>query len=253
MPHTDSIKKAAGLLRDAGKAVALTGAGLSTHSGVPDFRSAESGLWEKVDPFEVASIYSFVRKPEAFYEWIRPLAIKMREAEPNPAHVALAQMEEAGYLSAVITQNIDMLHTRAGSRTVYQIHGHMREATCIECGRVYEAEPYMERLITDGDVPRCPSCEGALKPNTVLFGEMLPAEAMSASEDAARTCEVMLIAGSSLRVTPAADLPRMALDHGARLILVNYDSTYADKRADVVIHDDVAVVLPRLAAELGVA
>jgi NAD-dependent deacetylase len=252
MPHTESVRKAANLLRAAKKAIALTGAGHSTPSGIPDFRSPESGMWEKVNPMEVATIYNFVQKPEAFYNWIRPMAKTMREAKPNPAHVALAQMEAAGYLKAIITQNIDMLHTRAGSREVYEVHGNMREATCIQCYKEYEAEPYIDRLIESGEVPRCPACGGTLKPNVILFGEQLPARVLLAAERAARTCDVMLIAGSSLVVTPAAELPQLALSGGARLILVNYEATYVDRQADVVIHDDVAKVLPLVAAELGV-
>lgn len=250
MPHTEAIRKAADLLRSAKKAVALTGAGISTPSGIPDFRSPQAGVWENVDPMEVATIYSFMRKPEAFYEWIRPLADTVRSAKPNPAHVALAQMEAAGYLDAIITQNIDMLHTRAGSRRVHEVHGHMREATCIQCYQVVEAEPYIDKLVESGEVPRCPACGGTLKPNVVLFGEQLPADVLLAAERAARTCDVMLVAGSSLLVSPVADLPQVALSSGAHLILVNFEPTYVDSRADMAIHDDVVEVLPRLAAEL---
>jgi NAD-dependent deacetylase len=239
------------LLKSAGQAVALTGAGHSTPSGIPDFRSPQSGIWENVDPVEVASIYSFTRKPEVFYEWIRPLARLMRDASPNPAHFALARMEAAGYLRAIITQNIDMLHARAGSREVYELHGNLREVTCIQCYEVYDAAAYIDEVIENGGVPRCPACGGVLKPNVILFGEQLPARALLAAERAARTCDVMLVAGSSLVVAPAADLPQQALANGARLIIVNYEPTYADRRADVLIHDDVAEVLPRIAAELG--
>ena len=253
MPYTEAIRKAAKLLREAGKAVALTGAGVSTPSGIPDFRSPQSGLWENVDPAEVATIYSFVQRPEAFYNWVRPLANMVRLAEPNPAHIALAQMETAGYLEAIITQNIDALHFRAGSREVYEVHGHMREATCMQCYEVVEADPYVVKLIETGEVPRCPVCGGTLKPNLILFGEQLPAPALLASERAARTCDVMLIAGSSLLVTPVADLPRLALSRGARLILINFEPTYVDAYADVVAYADAAEVLPRLAAELEVA
>jgi NAD-dependent deacetylase len=253
MPYTQAVQKAAALLRDAQKAVALTGAGVSEPSGIPDFRSPGSGLWEKVDPMAVASIHSFMYEPGAFYGWIRPLANIMRSAEPNPAHLALARMETAGSLSAIITQNIDMLHSRAGSHEVYEVHGHLREATCIQCYQVVEAQPYIDRLVESGEIPRCPVCGGALKPNAILFGEQLPAHAVLAAERAARTCDVMLIAGTSLLVTPIADLPRLALSRGARLILVNLEPTYVDRRADVVIHANVAEILPCLAAELEVA
>lgn len=252
MSDCEAVRKAANLLKHATHAVALTGAGHSTPSGIPDFRSPTSGVWENVDFVEVATIYSFAQKTEAFYDWIRPLAKTMRDAVPNPAHVALAQLEAAGYLSAVITQNIDMLHSRAGSHEVYELHGNMSHATCIQCYEVYEARPYIDEVIEHGGVPRCPACGGVLKPNVILFGEQLPAHALLAAERAARAADVMLVAGSSLVVTPAADLPQLALTNGARLIVVNYEPTYVDRRADVVIHDDVAEILPRIVAELGI-
>jgi NAD-dependent deacetylase len=226
MPNVDATRKAVALLRDSRKTVALTGAGISTPSGIPDFRSPASGLWESANPMVVASIYGFKLKPKAFYEWIRPLAATMRQAEPNPAHIALAKMEAAGYLSAVITQNIDRLHTLAGSQEVYELHGEMSEATCMRCSEVYETGPYIDKLVAEGGVP---------------------------ADKAARSCDVMLVVGSSLLVTPAAGLPRVALSNGARLIVVNNEVTYADAQADAVIRDDVAVVLPHLASELGVA
>ena len=240
------IIQAARLLKKAKKAVVLTGAGISTPSGIPDFRSPQSGVWENADPMEVASISSFARKPQAFYNWIRPLLDTFNSAQPNPAHTALAQLEERGYLYAIITQNIDMLHTQAGSRQVHEVHGQMREATCMQCGKVVEAQPYMDKVVQDGQIPRCPDCGGVLKPNVILFGEMLPAEVMQAAELAARTCDVMLVAGSSLTVSPVSDLPLLALEGGARLILVNFEPTYIDRKADVVIYDDVARALPSI-------
>lgn len=241
------LESAAALLRGARRAVALTGAGISTPSGIPDFRSPQSGLWEQVDPAEVASLLAFRRNPRRFFEWIRPLARLMREASPNPAHLALAHLEQQGYIQGVITQNIDMLHTRAGSRTIHEIHGHMREATCVECFRVYPTEDFVEGFIATGAIPHCASCGGMLKPNVILFGEQLPVRVMQAAQRAARSADVMLVAGSSLAVAPASELPLIALAHGARLIIVNYEPTFLDDRASVVIHDDVAAVLPRLA------
>lgn len=244
------VQKAAELLRGARHAVALTGAGVSTPSGVPDFRSPHSGLWEQVDAMEVASLYGFRRRPEAFYDWIRPLARLMRDAEPNPAHYALARLEGMGYLKGIITQNIDTLHTRAGSQTVYEVHGHLRSATCVQCYQVYPTEPLIEEIIETGAVPRCPACDGVLKPDAILFGEQLPIRALHAAQRATRDCDVMLIAGSSLSVTPASELPLLALSNGAQLILVNYEPTYVDSQAEVVAHADVAEILPRVVAEL---
>jgi NAD-dependent deacetylase len=247
------VDHAAELLRGAHYAVALTGAGLSTPSGIPDFRSPGSGMWERVDPFEVASIFAFRRKPEAFFEWIRSLARRMVEAQPNPAHVALAQLEQAGLLRAIITQNIDGLLHRAGCQSVYEVHGHLREATCIRCYRVFATDSFIERFLADGRVPMCPVCGNVLKPNVILFGEQLPALVMQEALRHIRQCDVLLIAGSSLEVAPVSELPRVAHEHGARLILVNLQPTHMDEQADVVMHDDVAEILPHIAQACGLS
>lgn len=241
------IERAAELVSQARHAVALTGAGVSTRSGIPDFRSPGSGIWEQVDPLEVASIFSFRRSPEAFFDWFRSLAQLLFTAQPNPAHVALAQMEQAGWLKAVITQNIDSLHQKAGSRRVLEVHGHVRAATCIRCYHSFPTEPLIEAFLRDGGVPRCPLCGNVLKPNAILFGEQLPAEVMREALRHTRECDVMLVAGSSLEVAPVSELPRQARQHGAHLILVNWLRTFLDDQADLVFRADVAEVLPQIA------
>ena len=245
------VDHAAELLCGAHYTVALTGAGLSTPSGIPDFRTPGSGMWAQADPIEVASIFAFRRKPEAFYNWIRPLARQVVDAQPNPAHLALAQLEQAGALQAVITQNIDGLHQRAGCRRVFEVHGHLREATCMRCYRIFPTDSFVEQFLSDGGVPLCPACGNVLKPNVILFGEALPALVMHNARQHSRTCDVMLVAGSSLEVVPVADLPWFAHEHGARLIIVNLQPTYMDDQADVTIHADVAVVLPQIAQAYG--
>jgi NAD-dependent deacetylase len=240
------ITRAARLLRQAAYTVALTGAGHSTPSGIPDFRSPESGLWTRVDPLAVASLFAFRVRPQDFYDWIRPLARVMLEAQPNPGHHALAQLEKAGLLKSVITQNIDGLHQRAGSLRVHEVHGHMREATCIHCYRVVPAESLIEEFLEEGQVPRC-TCGGVMKPNVILFGEQLPLNALTAARQDTRACDLMLVIGSSLTVEPVSDLPLMALGHGAKLVIVNYQPTHLDERADVLIHADLADVMPRIA------
>ena len=242
----NSYAEAADILSHSSYAVALTGAGISTPSGIPDFRSPTSGLWAHSDPMAVASLAGFRLKPELFFAWIRPLARTIRDAQPNPAHLALARMEEMGILRAVITQNIDVLHTRAGSKHVLEVHGHMREATCGACFRIWPTDIFLEQFIETGEVPHCPECGGVLKPNVILFGEQLPMKILREAEQAAHECDAMLVVGSSLEVAPAADLPREALARGARLVIINFEPTYVDGRADVVINDDAAVVLPRL-------
>jgi NAD-dependent deacetylase len=246
MTIADQIERALALLASSERTVALTGAGISTPSGIPDFRSVNSGLWSGVDPMEVASIYAFKRRPEAFYDWIRPVARLTTEARPNAAHKALAQLEACGLLQAVITQNIDMLHGKAGSKNVYEVHGHWREATCLRCYAIYPAVPHLDVFIDTGEVPYCESCGGVLKPNVILFGEQLPVRVMNEASKLARTCDLMIVVGSSLLVAPAGDLPLLAVKSNARLIIINLEATHLDEMADVVIHADVVDVLPRL-------
>jgi NAD-dependent deacetylase len=242
------IDKAIELLARSQHVVALTGAGISTPSGIPDFRSPGSGLWRNVDPMEVASIYSFRRHPQAFYGWIHPFAKLTIEAEVNPAHVALAQLEECGRLQGVITQNIDMLHSKAGSRNVFELHGHMREMTCLSCYSIHTSDPFMEAFIARGDIPYCDSCGGVLKPNLILLGEQLPMDVVIQARQLTATCDVMIVIGSSLLTSPAGDLPFSASEAGSSLIIVNYEPTPADYLADVVIRANVVEVLPRLVA-----
>ncbi len=245
-----NVARAASLIDGSRLTVALTGAGISTPSGIPDFRSPGAGLWEEADPMEVASLAGFRRNPQAFYAWIRPLARTMMQAQPNPAHTALAELEASGRLAAVITQNIDLLHSRAGSRHVLEIHGHIREATCQRCRQAQPAGPLLERFVEDGRTPHCAECGGVLKPNVVLFGEELPAALLVEAQRLARRCDLMLVAGSSLEVAPAGDLPALALAAGARLLIINREPTPYDAEADLVIHADVAEALPSLVAEL---
>lgn len=242
----NDINRAATLLSASRYTVALTGAGISTSSGIPDFRSPRAGLWENADPQEVATLWGFRHNPAAFYNCLRPLARTVLDARPNPAHLALARLEALGVLKAVITQNVDMLHSKAGNKVVYEIHGHMREATCIRCNSVCDARPHIDAFIDDGTVPSCPACGGTLKPNVVLFGEELPVREIDDAYRAARECDVMIVAGSSLEVYPAGNLPSAAAMNNAKLIVVNYEPTHVDHLAEVVIHADVAEVLPRV-------
>lgn len=242
------IEQAIDILRQSQHAVALTGAGISTPSGIPDFRSRTSGLWEKYDPMEVASFTGFKQNPQDFYNWVRPLFDTIMAAKPNVAHQALAQLEAYGPLKAVITQNMDMLHQKAGSQNVLEVHGHLREVTCLRCYEIYKTEAVLSDYLATGQVPHCPACGGVLKPNVILFGELLPVSVLNRSRQQARTCDVMLTAGSSLEVAPAGDLPLLAKQSGARLIIVTLSETHLDYLADVVIHENVVDVLPQLAA-----
>ena len=244
MDYADEIERAATLLCEARYAVALTGAGISTPSGIPDFRSPGSGLWERVNPMIVASIQAFRIRPKAFFDWVRPLAERVMAAEPNPAHLALAELEAAGCLQAVITQNIDGLHQRAGSREVLEVHGHVREATCTRCHTVVPTGDFLDDFLGSKEVPHCVECGGVMKPNVVLFGEQLPAHVLDAAHAHVQRADLLLVVGSHLDVMPVSQLPFLVHERGGRVIVVNLMDTYIDVAADVVIHADVAAVLP---------
>ncbi|MCX6029848.1 MAG: NAD-dependent deacylase [Chloroflexi bacterium] len=241
-----AIQKAVDLLRHSAATVALTGAGISTPSGIPDFRSAKIGLWSQVDPFEVASIWGFYAHPEAFYDWIRPVLKKLVMARPNAAHQALAAMEQHGLLEMVLTQNVDSLHQAAGNRQVQELHGHTRTATCLACNHRTPTAPFWPLVLDGGIPPPCPECGGLLKPDVILYGEPLPYGAIVAAQQAALHCDVMLVIGTSLEVMPAADLPWLTRRRGGRVILVNLTATYLDDQADVVIQADVVQTLREL-------
>jgi len=242
------IEQAARLIVKAEHVVSVTGAGHSTPSGIPDFRSPESGLWARYNPMTVASIFGFRQRPEDFFEWVRPMVKTLLTARPNPAHKALADLEAMGCMKAVITQNIDGLHQQAGSQHVLELHGHIREATCIRCYQIEPSAPFLSDFIEKGKIPRCSSCGAILKPNVILFGEQLPVSVLNAAWREVRACDLVLVAGSSLEVAPARDLPMTAVMHGAKAIVINYQPTGLDARAHVVIHNDVALVLPKIAA-----
>jgi NAD-dependent deacetylase len=229
--------------------IALTGAGISTPSGIPDFRSPGSGIWENVqDPLRVASIEAFKQDPQAFYDWLYPLVETVFHARPNPAHLALAELESAARLRCVITQNIDLLHSKAGSRVVYELHGHFREGTCMACHTKYPGEPLLQNFLRTRTFPRCRLCRHPIKPDIILFGEVLPVQVLIKAQKAAQQCDLMLVVGSSLSVVPACDLPWIAKQRGAKLIMVNLTATHLDPIADLVIHADAAEILPQLAA-----
>ena len=242
-----AIDFAADLFRQARRVVALTGAGISTPSGIPDFRSEGTGLWSRDEPLEVASLSTFRTAPEKFYAWFRPLAGRIYNAEPNPAHHALAKLEATGHLHCVATQNIDVLHQKAGSRNVVELHGTLATLSCSQCYEQVSASEIILPFIERGDIPHCRRCGSVLKPDVILFGEQLPQKSWYEAQREARDCDLMVVAGSSLEVLPVASLPMQALDRGAHLIIVNNSPTYLNVRADLVFTEDVASILPEIA------
>lgn len=250
MPSLDAaISQVADLVRQARNCIALTGAGISTPSGIPDFRSPNTGLWEKADPMTVASITGFWSDPTRFYEWMRPVAHVIHQAQPNLAHFALVELEQMHFLQAIITQNIDLLHHKAGSNIVHEVHGQLRELTCTRCYRTVLAENLLTIFLETGAIPFC-SCGGVYKPNVILFGEQLPARVVLAAKKALREADLVLVIGSSLEVFPVADFPRQAKHQGAKVALINLGPTYFDTEADLVIHADVVETLPAIVAAL---
>jgi NAD-dependent deacetylase len=232
-----SVEALAALLRERRPCVVLTGAGISTESGIPDFRSP-NGIWAEVDPFEVASIQAFLGNPGRVWQFYRSRIDLLLAAEPNAGHLGLAELERRGFVQAVVTQNIDTLHTRAGSRDVVEVHGSIRSAVCPSCR---EEEPFEDVLaqLEAVPVPVCSGCGSLLKPGVVLFGELLPAEAMRRATELARTAQLMLVVGSSLEVWPVAGLPLEA--HS--LAIVNRGPTTLDDRAVLKIDDAAGVTL----------
>jgi len=236
-------------LERARYAVALTGAGVSTESGIPDFRSPEIGLWAQVNPLEVASVDGFLSNPQRFYEFWKWRFAKLTEAKPNVTHKVLASLEAQGKLKAVITQNIDGLHRKAGSERVIEVHGNYARGVCVDCRRVYAIEDVFVKVEQSG-VPRCDGCDGLLKPDVVLFGELLPPAFSEAEREAAR-CDLLLVLGSSLEVYPVAGLVPRAKHSGARVVIISRDPTEFDHIADPVIHARLGPVMRRLTERLG--
>jgi NAD-dependent deacetylase len=247
----EAAQQAATMISESKWMVVLTGAGISTPSGIPDFRSPNSGLWSRNDPMEVASLSAFRYRPEKFFSWLRPLAQEMLKARPNPAHLALAQLEQKDILKAVITQNIDGLHQKAGSRKVYEVHGSMQTLNCLSCRQNYPLDDFIEPFLTQEEIPRCPNCRAILKPGIVLFEELLPVEVWQKAEQQSAKADLFVVVGSALEVTPAAHLPLYALDQGARLIINTFSSTYLDSQADLLLPFDVAQIWPAILNHLN--
>jgi len=241
-------ERLAALIRDNQPCVVLTGAGVSTESGIPDFRSA-SGIWAEVDPREYATLGAFRRDPEKVWRFYAPRFAMLTSVEPNAAHLALAELERLGLVQAIVTQNIDQLHQRAGSHDVVEVHGSIRTSSCPGCGAVYplaEVEP----LIEAHGAPPCPACGAILKPDVVFFDELLPEGAIMRAVELAEQAALLLVVGSSLEVYPVADLPRSTLVGGGKVAVVNRTPTWVDARAELVVRESAAETLAAAAAAL---
>jgi NAD-dependent deacetylase len=240
-----SVERLADLLRERGPAVVLTGAGISTESGIPDFRSP-GGLWAQFDPLDYGSIDSFRRDPIRVWEFYAPRFSMLAGAEPNAGHLALAELERLGHVTAVVTQNIDLLHERAGSREVVEVHGSIRTATCPGCGRVHPLAEVLGLLEGSG-APACADCGAILKPDVVFFGELLPVHAIERANELAGSASLMLVVGSALEVYPVAGLPLDTLRAGGALAIVNRGPTAMDAKATLKLDGSAGDLLPRVA------
>jgi NAD-dependent protein deacetylase/lipoamidase len=246
----DGVRTLAALVREAGSVVALTGAGISVPSGIPDFRSPGTGLWENVDPMEVAHIDAWRADPQRFWQFYGSRFQALEGKEPNPAHRALVELERRGRLDAVITQNIDMLHRKAGTRELVEVHGTIEHSSCLRCDARYALAEVRSRLAGDaGGVPRC-DCGHALKPDVVLFGEWLPADALDRAYELAGAADLLLCVGSSLEVHPISQLPGVTRANGGRVAVITQSATPWDGRAAVKLDGDVVAELEALVAAL---
>ncbi len=248
MPGTDQdyTTRAAEIINQSRHLVVFTGAGISTPSGIPDFRSHETGLWQRDNPMEVASATAFHYHPAKFFNWLRPLLQASFTAKPNPAHLALTELENMGITHAIITQNIDGLHQRAGSRNVIELHGSMFSYACLKCHERKENTTEIIDEILAGLIPHCKHCGSIVKPGITLFEEFLPELAWEQAEHEVAQADVMLVAGSSLEVNPAASLPYHACLRGCKLIIVNLTPTFFDQLATLTFPVDVADGLPNI-------
>jgi NAD-dependent deacetylase len=245
-----AASRLAELVSGSQRAVVLTGAGVSVPSGIPDFRTPGTGLWEKVDPMEVAHIDAFRRDPDRFWHFYGNRFATLEDKQPNPAHEAIAELERRGLVRAVITQNIDRLHRKAGSDRVVEVHGSIEWSVCLRCDRRVAIEQVLEQLRAGIGTPRCQACDEPLKPDVVLFGELLPEAAMSEAFALASEADLMLAIGSSLEVYPVASLPSVTLDAGGDLALVTQGPTPYDRQASVKLDGDVVAELQAVLAAL---
>ena len=239
------LDKARSLIEKSSFIVAFTGAGISTESGIPDFRSP-GGLWDRYDPMVYGEYNSFLRTPEKFWTMHSELSETVSNAQPNPAHLALVELEKkTGKLKAVITQNIDFLHQRAGNTNIYELHGSGETAKCLDCKAVYSHKT-VELLLKTVKVPRCSECNGLIKPDVILFNEPLPFGIFLKARGLVEEADLLIIIGSSLNVYPAASLPLIAQRTGAKIIVVDVESTYLENYADVFLKGKAGTILPKL-------
>lgn len=250
----DKTTYAAKFIKEADYIVVLTGAGISTPSGIPDFRTKKSGLWEKNDPLLVASLSSFLNQPMVFFNWLKPLVKDIYFSEPNAAHVSLAKLERENKLKAIVTQNIDNLHRKAGAKNVIEVHGSISELVCLQCNfKVIFDEHIVNNFIEKFEIPKCDHCQKYLKPSITLFEEMLPIDAWDSAFDHFQKADLVIVIGSSLEVYPANQLPEISVSKGAKLIINTFSKTLMDQKADLLLPYNVIEVWPKILEKLNLS
>ena len=242
----EKIRKLAKLILNSNNIVALTGAGMSTESGIADFRTPGEGLWEKVDPYEFASIHSYIANTSKNLEFMLETGRNIFRARPNEGHKALTRLQKLGKLKGVLTQNIDRLHHKARTKNIVEFHGNAYEAKCMTCGQVYEITVMVNQVMRGKTSPSCEKCRGLLKPNAIFFGESLESQTLEAADKMLLGCNLLLVLGSSLVVYPVAWYPSRVLSTGGKLAIINIQETNMDSVAEVVIHEKIGDVLPEV-------
>lgn len=243
--NMDDIRKAADMIKNSSKTMVLTGAGISTESGIPDFRSPNTGLWENIDPMEALSTAVLYDNPKKFYKEGFNILLGMTDAEPNRAHIALAKMEKLGYIKGIITQNIDNLHHQAGSKYILEVHGNTREGSCNTCGDTVDLNVLITKVNNKEIPPKCDKCGGILRPNVIFFGDMLPEDFNIAVQEA-ESSDLIIVIGSSLMVAPVNYIPQMAKN----LIIINVGPTAMDNIAEVLIQGRAGEILEAILDEI---
>ncbi|TFF85699.1 MAG: NAD-dependent deacylase [Promethearchaeota archaeon] len=238
------IDRTVGLIRQSENIVILTGAGMSTESGIADFRSPNTGLWEKVDPYEFGNINSYIANTTKNLKFMLEMGMTMFRAKPNKGHKAITKLQKMGKLKGVITQNIDGLHQKAHTKNIVELHGTANESKCIRCHKVFPITTMINQVLKGNYAPSCEECNGLLKPNAIFFGEPLQSKTLIDADKMIEDCDLMIVLGSSLLVYPAAHYPDKAQSIGAKIVVINIQETHIDDIAEVVIHDKIADVFP---------
>ncbi|MFX0070054.1 MAG: NAD-dependent deacetylase [Candidatus Hermodarchaeota archaeon] len=242
----NKIEKFAQLILESNEIVVLSGAGMSTESGIPDFRSPNTGLWTKVNPDEFASIHSYVSDTGKNLKFMLDLGLTIFKAKPNKGHKALTKLQKLGKLIGVLTQNIDGLHQKARTQNVIELHGTVNEAKCMRCGRIFPITSMINQVLKGAYTPSCEICFGLLKPNAIFFGEPLESKILVKADEMIAKCDLLIVLGSSLLVYPVAFYPHKALSNGAKIAIINIQKTEIDPHAEIVIHEKIGDILPKI-------